>query len=102
MEPEAAALHCILQKDLLLTPQIVKSYLIVDCGGGTIDIVAHKMTKNDSGEISIEELVCPYGNSSGGFEVNYEFEQLFCELCNLSVQDMDEIKKNTQNYGIKF
>ena len=88
LEPEAAALHCMLQNDLLLT----KYYLIVDCGGGTIDIVAHKMTKDENGEISIEELVPPHGSSSGGFEINHELEKLFRELCNLSIQDMDEMK----------
>ena len=81
-----------LRNDHLLTSQINKSYLIVDCGGGTIDIVAHQMTKNKNGEISIEELAPPHGSSSGGFEINNELEKLICELCNLSIQDMDEIK----------
>lgn len=79
----------LLQNELL---QVTKYYLIVDCGGGTIDIVAHKMTKDKNGEISIEELIPPHGSSSGGFQINYELEKLFCELCNLSIQDMDEIK----------
>ena len=89
LEPEAAALHCMLQNEPL---QVTKHYLIVDCGGGTIDLVAQKMTKDENGEISIEELIPPHGSSSGGFQINYELKKLFCELCNLSMQDMDEIK----------
>lgn len=92
LEPEAGALYYMLQNDHLLTSQINKSYLIVDCGGGTIDIVAHQMTRNENGEISIKELAPPHGSSSGGFEINNELENLICELCNLSIQDMGEIK----------
>lgn len=51
-EPEAAALFCQYE---FLQPQDLsdyeQSYLIVDCGGGTIDIAAHKMTRKQ-GNIS--------------------------------------------------
>lgn len=89
LEPEAAAVHYIQDT---ISPKQSKHYLLVDCGGGTIDIVAHKMQKNENGEISIAELVPPQGSSSGSFEINYEFENLLCKLFNLNSYELQEVK----------
>ena len=90
LEPEAAAVHYI-QGAVL--PKQAKSYLVVDCGGGTVDIVVHKMLKKEDGDISIVELAPPQGSSSGSFEVNKQFENLLCKLFNLSPESVQEVKK---------
>ena len=97
MEPEAAAIHC--EKEFsVLIPQVPgtelekRYYLIVDCGGGTVDIAAHKLTKFPNGEIKIKELVCVHGGPLGGFAVNEKFEEAFLEMCQLSKEDADDMK----------
>jgi len=74
LEPEAAAIHC--EKEFSLIPQAAGAgseksyYLIADCGGGTVDIAVHKLTRYPSGEIKIKELACVHGGPLGGFAVN--------------------------------
>ena len=47
-----------------------KNYLVVDIGGGTVDIASHKLVGG-----RIEELAPPAGNFSGGTTVNEEFSK---------------------------
>lgn len=69
-------------------------YLIVDCGGGTVDIAAHRLSKDDDDNISIEELAPPQGGASGGFSVNHLFEEMLWKLFTITDQEqIDEIKK---------
>ena len=68
-------------------------YLVVDCGGGTVDMAAHKLTKSADGKITIEEIHQAHGGPHGGFAVNTEFEKLLKSLFQLSNEDMDKIKK---------
>ena len=83
-------MHCIHD---LLEPEKSLSYIIVDCGGGTIDVVAHKVTAGrDKDNISIEEIFPPHGSSCGGFGVNREFEELLRILSNLSLENLTELK----------
>ena len=68
-------------------------YLIVDCGGGTVDIAAHRLSKEDDRNISIEELAPPRGGASGGFSVNHLFEEMLLKLFTITDQEqIDEIK----------
>ena len=96
LEPEAAAIHC--EKQFSLIPQapgagpVKRYYLIADCGGGTVDIAGHKLTKFPNGEIKIKELVCVHGGPLGGFAVNDKFEEAFLEMCQLSKEDADDMK----------
>ena len=60
------------------------SYLVVDCGGGTVDIAAHKMTIDKKGEITINELAPPNGGICGGFAINEEFESMLQDIFGLS------------------
>ena len=68
-------------------------YLVVDCGGGTLDMAAHKLTKSADGKITIEEIHQAHGGPYGGFAVNVEFEKLLKALFQLSNEDMEKIKK---------
>ena len=50
------------------------SYMLVDIGGGTVDISAHKMTDCGPNKSPVvEELHSPLGNDWGGTRVNQEF-----------------------------
>lgn len=95
LEPESAALYCheMLKRGLVapycenpsgsFTPH---SYLLVDIGGGTVDISAHKVIKyNESNCPIVEELHPACGNDYGGSKVNYEFVKFLERL----VSDLD-------------
>lgn len=72
LEPESAAIHCRrAAKDAEKCDEFVraKKYLVVDIGGGTVDIATHALV----GE-HIEELAPPAGNFWGGTTVNEQFQ----------------------------
>ncbi len=74
LEPESAAINCM--KKILVAQKNengtnkVENYLIVDCGGGTIDIATHGIVNGH-----VKELVPSAGNMFGGTTVNENFEQ---------------------------
>lgn len=84
LEPESAALYCheMLKRKLVapycdtpkeqLTPH---RYLIVDIGGGTVDISAHQVVNYVGSQKYpvVEELHPPVGNDCGGMKVNQGF-----------------------------
>lgn len=53
-------------------PFTASSYLVVDIGGGTVDISAHHLSSNPEPHISV--IHPPEGNACGGTKVNREFE----------------------------
>lgn len=69
------------------------SYLVVDCGGGTIDIAAHKMNIDGKGEITIDELVPPSGGNHGGFAVNEQFESMLQDIFGITAEAFKAIKE---------
>ena len=94
-EPEVAALFC--QYDFLKQQHLStyeKSYLVVDCGGGTVDIVAHKMTKEERKNVIINELVFPTGGECGGFAINDQFEILLQKIFKMSRDAFMKLKNN--------
>ena len=88
LEPEAAAMFC--QQQILdmhhknASNELTCHYLVVDCGGGTVDIAAHKLTKTSDGKVSIEEIHQAHGGPHGGFVVNDEFEKMLEKLFQLT------------------
>lgn len=97
LEPEAAAMFC--QQEILHEPnldhmgsEITSHYLMVDCGGRTVDITAHKLTKTSDGEILIEEVYQAHTNTCGGFRVNIEFEKMLEKLFQLTEEGIREFK----------
>jgi len=78
------------------------NYLVVDCGGGTVDIAAHKMTIDEKGEILIEELTPPQGRNCGGFAVNKEFESMLQEIFGISNADFKSIKEKHSRHWMKM
>ena len=92
-EPEAAALFC--QYDFLKQQLSTyeKSYLVVDCGGGTVDIATHKMTRKGNNTL-INELAPPSGDECGGFAVNDQFEMLLQNIFKMSKNDFIKLKQD--------
>ena len=76
-ELESAAIHC-RQKAKVAQQYLVRAenYLVVDIGGGTVDIASHGIV--DEG--CIEELAQPAGNFWGGTTVNEEFSKFLQEF----------------------
>jgi len=92
-EPEAAALFT--QSDLLLGQQSIPqiNYLVVDCGGGTVDIAAHAAIKQQ-GQIFLAALSPPEGDNCGGFAVNDRFEKLMFNILKISQPQFEQLKIN--------
>lgn len=86
LEPEAASIWCkklpadgFLSEDhnrtaLQQTPGT--QYIVVDCGGGTIDITVHKVLRNGT----LKELHKASGNDMGGQIVDRKFKELLKEI----------------------
>ncbi|KAK6168423.1 hypothetical protein SNE40_020960 [Patella caerulea] len=83
LEPEAASLHCrnlpstnfLGYKETNLDKPTFEpgaKYLVVDAGGGTIDVVAHKIRKDER----IKELFRATGGAWGGTVIDRQFVQL--------------------------
>ena len=123
LEPEAAAMFC--QKEILDATQdksnklgtsskldissqldssneLISHYLVVDCGGGTVDIVAHKLNRTSDGQVSIGEIHQAHGGPYGGFAVNDEFEKMLEKLFQLTKEGIDEVKHEFARLWIKL
>jgi len=94
LEPEAAAMFCL--NEICRIKDRIKDdgncYLLVDCGGGTVDMAAHKMTKKTDNCISIDEIHQAHGGPYGGFAINDEFEKMLQRMFQLSSQNLLDIK----------
>ena len=93
LEPESGAIYCHElrkrgQVAYPTTPQHPNStpsstpssysYLIVDIGGGTVDVSAHRVSTAPT--LSVEELHHPDGNDWGGLQVNAKFSEFLQKL----------------------
>ena len=78
-EPESAAIHCRLKAKVAGKGEQylvnAEKYLVVDIGGGTVDIASHGIVEG-----CIEELARPAGNFWGGTTVNEEFSKFLQEF----------------------
>ena len=87
LEPECAAIYCQSLSKQLVAPycQAEKPfhsncYLVVDIGGGTVDISAHRVSSTPDRHLQVVHP--PTGNDCGGSRVNKEFEKFLGELVN--------------------
>ena len=85
LEPEAAAVYCqnmtLQQRAMYCTatqPFSSKNYLVVDVGGGTVDIVAYRV--NHAPEQHMEVIHQPAGDAWGGTKVNLELKKFLEEI----------------------
>lgn len=79
LEPESAAIYChISSKKQTSTTSNTACYLVVDIGGGTVDISVYKIATVGNRQ-HIEMVQPPSGNEFGGSKVNQNFQN-FLEL----------------------
>ena len=52
-EPTAAALYCVAKGELLLTEAGTR-FMVVDCGGGTVDITAYESLGGAAGPVALQ------------------------------------------------
>ena len=71
-EPEAAALFC--AKTGLLNLKIGDAILIVDCGGGTVDLIAYEVEEEQP--FSVAECTTGSGDSCGSTALNRNFSNI--------------------------
>lgn len=95
LEPEVASLYCIGEIEKSLPNEKAGHHLVVDCGGGTVDIAAHKWTRGADDDLHVDELHKVHGGSCGSFAVNAEFEQLLLEILTTGGTDisLSDIRK---------
>ena len=87
LEPECAAIYCqslseqqVAEYCKAQKPYQSTCYLVVDIGGGTVDISAHRVSS--TADRYIQVVHPPTGNDCGGSRVNKEFETFLGELVN--------------------
>ncbi|RIA90024.1 hypothetical protein C1645_823936 [Glomus cerebriforme] len=90
-EPEAAAIHCMkILKDLRIG--VNSSFIVVDCGGGTVDLTTRKLLRgNKIGEITERK-----GDCCGGIYVEEEFLKFLGDKVGSSTIDLVKDKHYCQ------
>lgn len=83
IEPEAAALYCSVRLAQVLDAEGSQEYLslrtegtrfmVVDCGGGTVDLTAHRTTLTPARETRLVDIGKPTGDKLGSEYVNHAF-----------------------------
>ena len=92
LEPDSAALHVrSLQKaDLVMgSAANVKRYIVIDIGGGTIDLAVHEIVgPEELRKEAVHEIEVYIGSHHGAVVVDKEFEAF---LCNLDVPNYPKV-----------
>ena len=71
-EPEAAAMFC--SKTGLLNLKVHDAVLIVDCGGGTVDLIAYEV--EEESPFTVAECTAGSGDSCGSTALNRNFSNI--------------------------
>ena len=109
LEPESAAIYCQSMSQQQLAaycdadrPYTSQCYLLVDVGGGTVDITAHTAATRDQ----IKVVQPPTGNDCGGSRVNKQFQIFLGNLVDdkeftafINTGDAESDAKNTALIG---
>lgn len=96
LEPEAAALyvkHLPVDKridgkegDMFQTFSPGSKYIVVDAGGGTVDVTAHQVTADGK----VKEIIRPTGGNWGGTRVDEEYIDLIkCLIGETAIKDIN-------------
>ncbi|PKY45625.1 actin-like ATPase domain-containing protein [Rhizophagus irregularis] len=96
-EPEAAAIYCMdntLQQYNLLVKET--TFMIVDCGGGTVDLTTHKLIE-DKEDKKLTEITERIGDFCGSTFIDDEFIEFLREKLGTDANAMDELIEN--HYG---
>ncbi|PKC05582.1 actin-like ATPase domain-containing protein [Rhizophagus irregularis] len=91
-EPEAAAIYCMRNlEEQNETIPINASFMVVDCGGGTVDLTTRKLLQDNK----LSEITERTGDFCGGSYVDREFIKFLSRKLGQSTVDL--LKEN--NYG---
>ena len=95
LEPEAASLYCIESIEELLKDSTSGHHLIVDCGGGTVDVVAHRWYRVAPGNrLCVDETHQVHGGPCGSFAINGEFAKLLLKIFKLDESEIRAVCGN--------
>lgn len=89
LEPECACISTQMEPGQGFLSDIGKKLLIVDCGGGTVDITAHEVV--DKKPLRLKELMVPDGGPLGATRVDEQFFFFFRDLVGFEL--FDELKR---------
>ncbi|XP_051937029.1 heat shock 70 kDa protein 12A isoform X7 [Hippocampus zosterae] len=110
LEPEAASIYCrklrlhqmvdlsiqTTQNDFSPTDNVGNTmtqgdrYVVVDCGGGTVDLTVHQIRLPEG---HLKELYKASGGPYGSLGIDYEFEKLLCQIFGQDFIDQFKIKR---------
>ncbi|CAM4647241.1 unnamed protein product [Leuciscus chuanchicus] len=65
-------------------------YVVVDCGGGTVDLTVHQIRLPEG---HLKELYKASGGPHGSIGIDYEFEKLLCKIFGQDFIDQFKIKR---------
>lgn len=65
-------------------------YVVVDCGGGTVDLTVHQIRLPEG---HLKELYKASGGPYGSLGIDYEFEKLLCKIFGQDFVDQFKIKR---------
>ncbi len=98
-EPECALVAAVQELKKINSVDVHgKAIMVVDMGGGTVDLVCHKVDKNESKFVEITE---GEANSLGSTTINSELEQFFCTQIGLQNASAYAEKYQTKFLTIK-
>ena len=97
LEPEASSVFCF-NTDKTLKIPVNEPYLIVDCGGGTVDIVAHAHRVGTDGRVSLREVTAGTGDLYGGAFVDAEFHAYLARVFGPATMADFHSPRNTKQY----
>ncbi|XP_060569786.1 heat shock 70 kDa protein 12A-like isoform X2 [Ruditapes philippinarum] len=115
LEPECAAVY-VLTKELPVLDMVAQQkkamtqgscHLIIDLGGGTLDIAAHRV----NGNFQFEEIIPPEGGPWGGDNINFKYEQFlqrisgapaFSKFRNKNMEDFLMMQRHFENKKCAF
>ena len=100
LEPEAASLYCIGNIEELLEESASGHHLVVDCGGGTVDVVAHRWLRVPPGDrYCVDETHKVHGGPCGSFAINAEFAKFLLKILKI---DESEVRATCGNQWSKL
>ncbi|KAI0112375.1 hypothetical protein GGR51DRAFT_568510 [Nemania sp. FL0031] len=104
-EPEAAAIATMPEVENRGDLQVGDSFVVVDAGGGTVDIISYKLNKAEP--LSVSECVEGQGALCGGTFLDKEFEALLKRYIGkaswdkMTLADVRRFMNNEWEHGIK-
>ncbi|KAJ6240665.1 alpha kinase/elongation factor 2 kinase [Anaeramoeba flamelloides] len=101
-EPEVAAIDFFQDQKKQLSQFNNKNLLVIDAGGGTIDITLVKPTIDNDEIKEFEILMVPEGGDFGSIYIDQEFQKFFQSFLNLNDNQFKELKNKCPKGFLKL